>query len=367
MRTLIAHEWLSPTGGSENVVEALLTTLPDADLWCLWNDAPHRFPQARETWLARSPARRSKPLALGLSPAAWRSVPLAGVDRVVASSHAMSHQLATRAAHRGIAAHAYVHSPARYLWEPQLDTRGSSAMSRAVAPALRRWDGARVSDRVHYAANSQFVAQRIRTCWGMQSRVIYPPVEVEALQAVDDWRARVCEPDELRSLEALPQTFFLAASRLVGYKRLDHAIKVAEAAATPLVIAGEGPDALRLLELARASSAEVTFLGRVSSAMLHALYQQACLFVFMPVEDFGIMAVEAISLGTPVLVNELGGGAEICELTRGGASVAPEAATAAALRQAVGDALSVDAHAALLLSRQFGRARFEAAIMDWVQ
>src|SRR4051812_3133301 len=100
--TLISHEWLAPHGGSENVFEQIAVALPGAAMQCLWNDAPARFgPDVTETWLARTPLRRSKAAALPFLPHAWRTVELDGFDRVVASSHAFGHHLATRAAREG--------------------------------------------------------------------------------------------------------------------------------------------------------------------------------------------------------------------------------------------------------------------------
>ena len=153
MKTLLAHEWIAEVGGSENVFEQIRLSVPDSRAVCLWNDDPTRFAGVEETWLARSPLRGRKAAAMPFYTSAWNRVDLAGIDRVVVSSHAFSHHLASRAAKLGIAAFAYVHSPARYVWVPDLDDRGNSLVGRLGRSYFRRWDRQRVSDGVHYAAS----------------------------------------------------------------------------------------------------------------------------------------------------------------------------------------------------------------------
>lgn len=318
LRTLLAHEWLAPTGGSENVFEALADVIrPDRRL-CLWNDAPARFGDVEESWLSRTPAKRNKAVALPLMPAAWRSCSLGDVDRVIVSSHAFAHHLAGRAARRGIASYAYIHTPARYVWAPDLDVRGASNTARLVSRMLKPWDRRAASDLVQYAANSTFVRQRVQESWGVDSRVIYPPVDVERIQQVDDWLPLVADGREQDRIERLPDSFVLGASRLVPYKRLDLAIRLGETLGLPVVIAGDGPDRPRLESISRLASVPVDFLGRVSTEALYALYARASVFSFLPIEDFGIMPVEAIASGTPVVVSEFGGARESAQATGGG-------------------------------------------------
>ncbi|MBC9226845.1 glycosyltransferase [Aeromicrobium sp. 636] len=359
MTTLLAHEWLAPIGGSENVFEELSRVLPSAQRMCLWNDAPTRFgADVRETWLARSPLRRSKALAYPFLADAWNRVDISGVDRVVVSSHASSHYLASRAAESGIPSFAYVHTPPRYVWAPEFDERGQSALARAGRGVFKRLDRKLTSRRVSFAANSHFVRTRIQDAWGIDARVIYPPVDVEGIQAVNDWRTEITDEAEIRVIGALPDQFVLGASRLVEYKRLDVAIEVGEALGLPVVIAGSGPFEARLRELARVSSVPVTFLGRVSTPALYALYQAAALFVFMAIEDFGIMPVEAMALGTPVLVSGVGGARESVEAVRGGAVLEP-GQRVEGLDLRVSDDMK---HRTL----EFSRSSFGRAVRSWL-
>lgn len=323
-RTLVAHEWLAPTGGSENVVEEFLKVVPSARRVCLWNDAPARFDESfEETWLAKTPLRRSKVAALPFLSGAWRSVDLERIDRVLVSSHAFSHHLAARAAKRGIPSFAYVHSPARYVWAPEFDDRGQDVLARLGRGYFRRLDRRTVTDKVAYVANSKFVRERISNAWGVDAGVIYPPVEVELIRSESNWRARVSDPEELRKLDDLPAEFVLGASRLVEYKRLDSVIEAGSALGLPVVIAGRGPDEARLRAIAAEAPVPVYFFGFASTESLYALYQSASLFVFMAIEDFGIMPVEAMAAGTPVIVNATGGARESVELVGGGQILTP--------------------------------------------
>lgn len=366
MTTLLAHEWLAPAGGSENVFEELSALIPGARRVCLWNDAHERFSgQIEQTWLAGSRLRRSKALAYPFLSSAWRRVDLAGVDRVVVSTHASSHYLASRAAGAGIASFAYVHTPPRYIWAPEADERGRSIPVRAGRHVFRSLDRRRTAPTVSFAANSEFVRERVRAAWGVDARVIHPPVDVEAIQAVDDWRARVDVDDERRRLDALPEMFVLAASRLVEYKRLEVAIDVGESLGLPVVIAGAGPSEARLRRLAQDRSVPVVFFGRASTPALYALYQNATLFVFMAIEDFGIMPVEAMATGTPVLVNACGGARESVCVTGGGAVLA-EPWSAAGLKIASEDAIARPRDRTADRARLFSATRFRERVGEWL-
>lgn len=367
MNTLLAHEWLSATGGSENVFEQLSLALPTANRVCLWNDAPMRFDpcSVSETWLARTPLRRWKSLSLALQPLAWSSVDLAGIDRVVASSHAFAHQLATRAVAQGKQGFAYVHTPARYIWAPDLDSRGRGIVARRAARMLRRVDKGRTSDDLRYAANSRFVRNRIRDCWDRDATVIYPPVDVSRIQAGGEWASQLSDR-ESTCLKALGSGFVLGASRLIGYKRLDFAIRVGELLDRPVVIAGSGPAEPELRALSTSASVPVSFVGRVSDVFLYALYQHACLYVFMAVEDFGIMPVEAMALGTPTLVNNLGGAAESVEMLKGGCSVSPSSVSCDDLRVVAEQAVQQDMTFAVGAAHRLGNRAFSARLDDWL-
>jgi len=360
-RTLVAHEWIAEVGGSENVFEQIRLALPHCRGACLWNDDPVRFTGLEETWLARSPLRGRKAAAMPFMGSAWKRIDLSDIERVVVSSHAFSHHLAGRAADRGIPAFAYIHSPARYVWAPDLDERGNSLIGRLGRSYFRHWDRRHVSNDVNYAANSQFVAQRVADAWGVEALVIHPPVDIERIRAFggelsDADRATAC---------ALPPDFVLGASRFVSYKSVDAAISAGEILGLPVVLAGTGPDEPRLRWLAERARTSVTFVGRVSDNLLIEMYRRAALFVYMAVEDFGIMPVEAMACGTPVLVNEIGGATESVLAVCGGLATGWRESRFAD-PAVVMNAVAVEMEAAKSAVAHFSIPSFRKNLLSWV-
>jgi len=167
---VLVHEWISQSGGSENVLQAMSEVYPDADIVCLWNDSTGRFPpeRLRESWLARSPLRRSKAAALPFMPVTWRRRKNLGYDWALISSHLFAHHVRFSPQPQNFCRFVYVHTPARYIWAPELDGRGGRA-ARTVAAALKPLDRRRAQQPASYAANSNFVRRRMTEAWGVLS------------------------------------------------------------------------------------------------------------------------------------------------------------------------------------------------------
>jgi glycosyltransferase involved in cell wall biosynthesis len=360
---LLAHEWLATTGGSENVFEATRAAFPGATAIALWNDDPLRHGRVEETRLARTPLRRHKALALPMMPLAWAQVDVSNYDMVLASSHAFAHHLAARAVRHGKAALAYIHTPARYVWTPELDRRGEGVARRLAARVLQIVDRRMVDERVRYVANSEFVRGRIAQHWGVDSTVIYPPVETSRIR--DLLRAPLSNEAE-RVLTSLPESFVLGASRLVEYKRLDDAIRMAGALGLPAVIAGHGPDLARLQSVAADAGVPVVFLGRVTDQTLYWLYARSTIYCFTAVEDFGIMPAEAIAAGARLVVNTQGGAKE--SVLACAAGIATDDLSPRGLADAAERARTLAAaEAAVTAHRLFSLERFGQAMQAEVQ
>lgn len=362
MTGVLVHEWIAPSGGSENVLEAMGTTYPDAHIVCLWNDARDRFAgeRVRETWLARSPLRRSKAAALPFMPVTWRALRGEDYEWALVSSHLFAHHVTFR--DPTLERHVYVHTPARYIWNPELDARGAAAPARAIAAAFKGIDRRRAREGAHFAANSEFVRRRIGVAWGVDARVIHPPVEVTAIQS-RDWSTALTD-GERALVEALPSEFILGASRFIPYKRLDLVIRAGEIARTPVVLAGKGPEHARLAKLAAEASVPVHLVDGPSDALLRTLYARAQVYVFPAIEDFGIMPVEAMAAGCPVVGQAIGGAAEsiVPGVTGALTQFDDDADVARALAlAATSDRSAVRAHA-----RAYTRERFSAQIREWV-
>ncbi|WP_375400982.1 glycosyltransferase [uncultured Amnibacterium sp.] len=360
---VLVHEWVTRAGGSENVFHSLGRIYPSADVVCLWNDDPDRFPRERthESWLARTPLRGRKALALPLMPLVWRTLPQGPYDWAILSSHAFAHHARfgrSRDAQRFV----YVHSPARYLWTPEVDARGANPLIRIAAAALRPIDRRRAHEGAVFAANSAYVRQRIADTWGVDSTVIHPPVAVEAIRAVDDW-ADELTGEEARALASLPDQFVLGASRFIPYKRLDLVIDAGALAGLPVVLAGAGDLEAPLREKGAGAGVPVTFVIRPSSAMLRALFQRCAVYVFPAVEDFGIMPVEALAAGAAVVAQAVGGTAEIIQEGTSGALTTFR--SPADVGRAIEIAVATTKSDRLARADTFSEAAFERQIRAW--
>jgi glycosyltransferase involved in cell wall biosynthesis len=292
----VVHEWFSAVGGSENVFLAIADLVPHAERHVLWaeRDADVAHLSLRQTWLARTPLRRSKALALPVMPLVWRTSGRPRPDVVISSSHAFAHTVKFGAPDQ--TRHlSYIHSPARYVWSPNFDGRGANPVLALPRRLLQSVD-VRASRHVHaYVANSREVQARINRYWKRDAVVVNPPVDVDFFRS---------PPPTHRSLN---RDYLLGVGRWIPYKNFDLMIAAASAAGAPLVIAGSGPEEAKLRRAAADASVPVTFEVRPSRDRLRELYWGARALLFPAHEDFGIIPVEAQACGTPVLGLRRGG------------------------------------------------------------
>lgn len=296
----LVHDWLTGMRGGEKVLEVLCELFPDATLFTLLHNKgsvsqtieSHRI---RTSFIDRLPMKSKRYRNyLPLFPSAIESLDFSGYDLIISTSHAV----AKGASPSPGAVHiCYCHTPMRYVWESYDEYFGAgragmltrAAMS-VVAPRLRLWD-VRTSDRVHhFVANSRNVAGRIHQYYRRPAEVIYPPVDTE--------KFTVSEKDD---------GYFLVVSALVPYKRVDLAIHAAGELGERLVIVGTGPEEQRLKALA---GRDVEFLGWKSDRDLSRLYAGCRALIFPGIEDFGIVPLEAMASGKPVIAFGAGGALE---------------------------------------------------------
>ena len=281
------------------MLEAIAALYPDADLVIPWSNASERFPDhmIRELWLARSTLRDHTAVSVPFLTSAWRRAVPEDVqyDWVIASSHLFSHHIKPRGLSEGASKLVYDYTPARYIWNREMGDRGEHPFAIAGSAMLRPLDRRRAQEATAVAGISEFVRARISEAWQLDAAVIYPPVEITALQAVADWRTKLTAT-ELIALDSLPEEFVLGASRFIPYKRLELVIAAGEYAKMPVVMAGSGPERARLAAQAASASVPVSIVDDPSSALLHALSLSASVFIFPALEDFGIMPVEAMAI-----------------------------------------------------------------------
>ena len=160
MTGLLVSEWIEQTGGAERVLDRLAGLFP-MPTCCASGTTPRsatRGREVRETWLAGTPLRRHKALALPLMPATWRA-PQRGYDWALVSSHAFAHHV--NVGSPGVPKYVYVHTPARYLWAPELDARGDNLAARLAGPPLRAIDR-RAAQEAHQHRGEQPIRRRPR-------------------------------------------------------------------------------------------------------------------------------------------------------------------------------------------------------------
>ncbi|OBF27948.1 glycosyltransferase [Mycobacterium sp. ACS4331] len=310
-RIAIVHERFTEIAGSEHVVEQLWLTWPHASVHvpiARGSAVPQGLPCTPEATRLNAAYRMLgsyAPLA-PLLPRAFRTMDLRRADVVVVSHHAFAVQAALATAAPVIA---YVHSPARWAWDPTLRAQeaGGAAgamMLAGLARIARRGELAAAGRLTSIVANSTAVADRIQRWWGRESVVVPPPVDTAGFT-----------PDPSIARE----DFFLLAGRLVPYKRPDLAIRAARSAGVRLVVVGDG----RAMNACRAlAGPDTVFLGRVPHAQLLDLYRRARALLMPGVEDFGIVPVEAMATGTPVIALGAGGAVDTVIPGRTGVLVA---------------------------------------------
>ncbi|MEU3452997.1 glycosyltransferase [Micromonospora sp. NPDC006766] len=347
----LVHEWFGATGGSEQVFRHIADLVPHGERFVLWKDRDATDAGLRESWLARTPLRHHKAAALPLMPLVWRTLSRQRFDVVISSSHAFAHTV--KLGPPETTTHlSYVHAPARYIWSPAFDGRGSSPLLSMPRRILQGVD-VRLSDHVRsYAANSREVQARIRRYWRRDAVVINPPVDV-------DWFAAAPMADRVQ-----PRDYLLGVGRWIPYKNFDLIVAIAEAAGLPLVLAGSGPEEQRLRQLAERAGVPVSFEVRPDRERLRRLYWGAWALLFPVHEDFGIIPVEAQACGTPVVGLSRGGLLETVVDGETGFLVDSTAtADYSPLLRRLGELSTtrIAAHA-----RGFSPARFAAEMTAWI-
>lgn len=365
-RTVIVHERFTELGGSERVVEQLVQAFPGAEVFVPLHDPDGRPEGVDEDVVRTSPLQQlyrgggRYAELLPLLPVAMARADLSDAELVITSHHAFAQRVRPP---DGVPMVSYVHSPARWMWEAgmragepggKIGEKGLAAFAATQQRADRR--SAQRPDRI--VANSSAVAERIEQWWGRESVVIPPPV-----------RTDVFTPDPAVQRE----DFFLLAGRLVPYKRPELAVAAARRAGVRLVVVGEG----RAREACDAYAGPGTeFVGRVDDETMLDLMRRARGLLFPGVEDFGILPVEAMACGLPVIA--LGEGGALDSVVPGvtGLHVTPDStafhdesdAFASAIRDfstMTFDPAAIRTHAEWFAEDKF-RARMQAVVAELV-
>ncbi len=291
MKIALVHDYLVQYGGAERVLSAFTEIFPEAPIYTLLHDreAVHgAFDGTRvyTSFLQGIPfIRRMHRWFPPLMPPAIEQFDFSMYDVVLSDSSSYAKGILTRPETLHIS---YVHTPMRYAWDDcqkYAQDFGFPRLVKKFVPffmnPIRIWDKAS-ADRVdRFLANSDFVARRIRKYYRKEAEVIHPPVDVDRFLVADRQK-----------------DYFLMVGRLIAYKRFDIAIRAFNRLKLPLRIIGRGPEYDRLRKMAGPT---IEFLGRVPDEELPKQYAECRAFVFPQEEDFGIVAIEAMASGRPVI------------------------------------------------------------------
>ena len=301
MKIAIVHDWLVTDAGAEKVLRAMIDIYPHADIFSLvdfLNDEDRKVvlngKHAKTSFIQKLPfAKKHFRNYLPLFPKAIESFDLKNYDLIISSSWAVAKGVKR---HKGQVHISYCYTPIRYAWDlydeytSQLK-QPKKFVVQMTLKYIRNWD-IKTLERVDYfIADSKFVQDRIKKTYNRDSLVIYPPVDVE--------NYTLCEEKE---------EFYLSASRLVPYKKTKLIVEAFNKMPhRKLVVIGDGEDFENIKAIAKNNT---TLLGYQEKKILIDYMQRAKAFVYAAVEDFGIIPIEALACGTPVIALNNGATAE---------------------------------------------------------
>jgi glycosyltransferase involved in cell wall biosynthesis len=352
-RTAIIHYWLVGMRGGERVLERLIRLFPRADIFTHVYDPAAVSERIRErpvrtTFIQNLPgSRRHYQKYLPLMPLALEQLDLRGYDLILSSESGPAKGVIVPP---GALHVCYCHSPMRYLWDHYLDyLRSAGGLTRLAIPwlmhSLRGWDYASSARVDRFIANSSFIQQRIEKAYRRPSAVVHPPVEVSLFQPSHEIDAH-----------------YLWVGQMTPYKRADLAVDAFNELGLPLLMVGQGE---MLRDLTRKARPNIKILPRLSFDELRQAYARCRALVFTAEEDFGMVPVEAMASGRPVLA--YGHGGVLDTVTPGSTGLYFEAQTkeslVAAVRDMEGWLPDFDPADAVRSAARFAPERFDEGVL----
>ncbi len=310
-KVAIVADWLTNMGGAERVVLALHDAFPDAPIYTS-TFTPETMPafaglDIRTTKLQNlpRPLRKLHKFFPTQRVRAFAELDLSEFDVIISSSSAEAKQV--RKTRPGQVHICYCHTPIRYYWSHYDEYKKDPGFGKLnwlvrlvmpfMVPALKKADFAAAQDVDVFIANSSTVQARIKEYYGRVSTIIHPPVDVSRF---DPARERA--------------NYYVALGRQVPYKRIDLAVTVATELGISLKVFGDGSEHARLVAMA---GPNVEFFadrfGNASDSEVTQALNQAKGYLFPAEEDFGIVQVEALAAGAPVIAYRGGGALDIVE------------------------------------------------------
>lgn len=303
MKIAIIHEFLTDLGGAERVLRVFLEMFPEAKLYVLVKNKTFpgdilNKPDITTSFLQKLPSfiRRHHKFLLPFYPIAVENFDLSSFDLVISNSNSFAKGVIVP---QNCLHVCYCHSPTRYLWDYTHQYLKEQGLSNILHPfviklldKLRIWDFQAAQRVDYFIANSKNIQKRIQKYYRRKSVVIYPPVDLLKFPL---------------NLKPKRKSYFLAVARLSPYKKIDLLINVFSKLKETLIVIGTGSE---LKKLKKQSPKNVIFLGYVPDEKLSKYYQNCRALIFPQEEDFGIVPVEAMATGKPVIAYRKGGAEE---------------------------------------------------------
>ncbi|MCK4763855.1 MAG: glycosyltransferase [Candidatus Aminicenantes bacterium] len=295
-KAAIIHDWLNGMRGGEKVLEEILDILPEADIFTLFLEEEKISEKIKSHKIIASPLNKYKFIRkryrnfLPFFPTAIESFNLEEYDLIISISHCAAKGIIPFPGSFHIS---YVNSPMRYIWDQYYSYFGhvkglKKAFIKRTASKLRTWDVTSSARVDYFIGNSNFIKQRIEKYYRRDAGVIHPPVDTGFYCPGED-----------------PQrTYFLTVSALVPYKGTELLVKTFNRTGDRLIVVGKGPEEKKLKKIA---AANIEFKKDICAEELRQLYRDATAFVYGGIEDFGIVFVESLACGTPVVAFKKGG------------------------------------------------------------
>jgi glycosyltransferase involved in cell wall biosynthesis len=297
MKIALVHDYLVQNGGAERVLKCLTEVWPEASIYTILYDEEKcpefKSKKIKTSFLQKIPlAKKYHRFFPFLMMNAIEQFNFDYYDIVLSDSSSFAKNIVTSPKTFHIC---YCHTPMRYAWDDcQYYTKefGFPSWLKKIVPFLinyiRIWDYASTNGVDYFVSNSKFVQGRVKKYYQRKSSVINPPVQVDSFYITPE--------KEIGN-------YFLMTGRMMKYKKMDLVIEVFNELKIPLKIIGKGVEYKNLKKIAGPT---IEFLGRVSEEALREAYPKARAFIFPQEEDFGIVAIEALASGRPVIAFSAG-------------------------------------------------------------
>jgi len=298
MRVALVHDWLNGMRGGEYVLEAIADLHPDAEIYTLFCEPDKISDKIKKhkivtSFIQNLPLRKSRYRHyLPFFPAAMEGFNFDDFDIVISSSHCVAKGAIPGKNTLHIC---YCHSPMRYVWDRFNDYFPKSEINilkyrfvKMITDRLRKWDVKTVNRVDLFVANSSFVKWRIGEYYKRPAAVIHPPVDTVFYTPGQSGK----------------KDYFATSGALVPYKKTEIIIEAFRNRDERLIVTGNGPDYKKLVSIAPDN---VEFTGWLSREKLREHYRGCKALIFAGIEDFGIVPVEVMGCGKPVIAFNKGG------------------------------------------------------------